>query len=152
MTPAETLALLLVGAGLVCAALALVARAERKRMEQEATRRRASGADEGSRSRLMSAQDDVTNLLRFKAYVHARLDDAGIPTHPEGPHSQAGCRIGDRLDILIAERDAALEWIGVVRDELVAAGGSNGDRDAALKNLRALITNSRPEFHRLPGA
>jgi hypothetical protein len=42
----------------------------------------------------------------FKAYVHERLDAAGIPTHPNGVHSQAGCRVGDRLDILIAQRDA----------------------------------------------
>lgn len=41
---AETLALLLVGAGLVCAALALVVRAERERMEQRARRLRAAFA------------------------------------------------------------------------------------------------------------
>ena len=40
-------------------------------------------------------------LLKFKEYVHARLDEAGIPTHPEGPHSAEGCRVGDRLDIAL---------------------------------------------------
>lgn len=45
----------------------------------------------------------VQKLEEFKAYVHSRLDDAGIPTHPEGPHSAAGCRIGDRLDIALAK-------------------------------------------------
>jgi len=43
-----------------------------------------------------SAQQD------FKTYVHARLDAAGVPTHPDGPHSAEGCRIGDRLDIVFA--------------------------------------------------
>lgn len=40
-------------------------------------------------------------LQRFKEYVHRRLDEAGIPTHPDGPHSADGCRIGDRLDIAL---------------------------------------------------
>lgn len=44
---------------------------------------------------------EVAALQRFKAYVHKRLDDAGIPTHPDGPHSKEGCRIGDRLDIAL---------------------------------------------------
>jgi hypothetical protein len=41
-------------------------------------------------------------LQRFKAFVHQRLDEAGVPTHPEGAHSAAGCRVGDRLDIALA--------------------------------------------------
>jgi cell division septum initiation protein DivIVA len=40
-------------------------------------------------------------LAKFKGYVHERLDAAGIPTHPDGPHSKEGCRIGDRLDIAL---------------------------------------------------
>lgn len=43
-------------------------------------------------------------LQAFKDYVHARLDAAGIPTHPDGPHSKEGCRIGDRLDIALRRR------------------------------------------------
>ena len=57
-------------------------------------------------------------LRAFKGYVHQRLDDAGIPTRPEGEHSAAGCRIGDRLDILLArlsmaehERDNSVECL-----------------------------------------
>lgn len=37
-------------------------------------------------------------LQAFKAYVHKRLDDAGVPTEPDVPHSKASCRVGDRLD------------------------------------------------------
>lgn len=46
-------------------------------------------------------------LQAFKDYVHRRLDEAGVPTHPDGPHSKEGCRIGDRLDLLIGARDEA---------------------------------------------
>jgi hypothetical protein len=58
--------------------------------------------------------EQVSNLQAFKDWVHAYLDGLGIPTHPDGPHSKEGCRIGDRMDIL---RDrlrlavGALEWI-----------------------------------------
>ncbi len=41
-------------------------------------------------------------LQKFKDYVHARLDAAGVPTDPDSPHKAEGCRIGGRLDILIA--------------------------------------------------
>jgi len=40
-------------------------------------------------------------LAAFKGYVHERLDAAGIPTHPDGPHSEEGCRVGDRLDLAL---------------------------------------------------
>lgn len=47
----------------------------------------------------------------FKRYVHDRLDAAGIPTHPGGPHSKEGCRVGDRLDILVEARDRAQQTL-----------------------------------------
>jgi hypothetical protein len=53
-------------------------------------------------NRLVAAEARVKALEAFKAYVHKRLDDAGITTHPDGEHSKAGCRIGDRLDIALA--------------------------------------------------
>lgn len=52
--------------------------------------------------RAMRACDEIGRLQAFKDYVHARLDAAGVPTHPDGEHSKAGCRIGDRLDIVVA--------------------------------------------------
>lgn len=48
-------------------------------------------------------------LAAFKSFVHRRLDSAGVPTHPDGLHSKEGCRIGDRLDVVIGERDAAIQ-------------------------------------------
>lgn len=40
------------------------------------------------------------DLLKFKNYVHRRLDRIGIEKNPNGKHSKKGCRIGDRLDIV----------------------------------------------------
>lgn len=45
-------------------------------------------------------KEAVDKLQAFKDFVHRRLDQAGIPTHPDGEHSKAGCRIGDRLDMV----------------------------------------------------
>ena len=61
----------------------------------------------------------VAELERFKAYVHKRLDDAGIATHPDGPHSKEGCRVGDRLDIALhAQPEADCRLIsGLARDK-----------------------------------
>lgn len=43
----------------------------------------------------------IRSLQAFKDYVHQRLDEAGIPTHPPGEHMDAGCRVGQRLDIAL---------------------------------------------------
>ena len=45
--------------------------------------------------------EERDKLLAFKAFVHDRLTAAGVPTHPDGPHSRQGCRIGDRLDLVL---------------------------------------------------
>jgi hypothetical protein len=54
-------------------------------------------------------QDKADALQAFKDFVHRRLDEAGIPTHPDGEHSKAGCRIGDRLDIALTT-PGAMQW------------------------------------------
>ena len=41
-------------------------------------------------------------LAEFKAYVHRRLDEAGVPADPDSPHKAEGCRIGGRLDIVLS--------------------------------------------------
>lgn len=55
----------------------------------------------------VSTDARVEALQAFKDFVHRRLDTAGVPTHPEGPHSAQGCRIGDRLDLALAVIPAA---------------------------------------------
>jgi hypothetical protein len=56
------------------------------------------------------AEKAIDALQAFKDYVHQRLDAAGVPTHPEGTHSAAGCRVGDRLDIAL-DNAARFEFI-----------------------------------------
>lgn len=53
-----------------------------------------------------------TPQLAFKSYVHERLDAMGVPTHIEGPHSAAGCRVGDRLDYV----EAALKRLHAIEN------------------------------------
>jgi hypothetical protein len=69
-------------------------------------------------------------LQEFKVYVHVRLDQMGIPMHPEVEHGNAAGRIGDRLDIVQAERTQHqqkldLQWqaakaVEAERDQLAA--------------------------------
>ncbi len=56
------------------------------------------------RSALLRERDA---LQAFKDYVHQRLDEAAIATHPPGEHADAGCRVGQRMDLLVGERDEA---------------------------------------------
>jgi hypothetical protein len=49
-------------------------------------------------------EEKPSKLQAFKDYVHQRLDEAGIEKEPNGEHSQHGCRIGDRLDLVLSER------------------------------------------------
>jgi hypothetical protein len=69
------------------------------------------------RDRLAAERDA---LAAFKTYTHQRLDGAGIPTHPDGPHSAEGCRVGDRFDLLIAERDRLAVKVAKMREALEA--------------------------------
>jgi hypothetical protein len=69
--------------------------------------------------------DERDKLQRFKSYVHARLDAAGVPADPESAHKAEGCRIGGRLDAVFAERDAlraALEACELVMDTAAFEG------------------------------
>jgi hypothetical protein len=69
---------------------------------------------------IQEAIDAATaELQKFKAYVHKRLDDAGVPVDdPDSEHSKAGCRIGARLDMLFAELAARDAEIATLRQEL----------------------------------
>lgn len=62
-----------------------------------------AGTTDADWSVLQAGGEMVAELRAFKAYVHRRLDEAGVPTHPEGPHSAEGCRVGDRLDLVFHE-------------------------------------------------
>ena len=57
-----------------------------------------TGLTSGQVEKLITERD---KLSAFKKFVHDRLDLAGVPTHPDGRHSKEGCRIGDRLDVVL---------------------------------------------------
>ncbi len=80
--------------------------------------------------------DEIKKLQAFKDYVHQRLDEAGIPTHPDGPHSKEGCRVGDRLDLALGPRPPSadvVELIGQAIYEMIGLRqqGITGYPDAA---------------------
>lgn len=53
--------------------------------------------------------DERDKLQKFKEFVHAYLDQHGVPHgDPTNEHQKAGCRIGARLDLLFAQRDEAV--------------------------------------------
>lgn len=69
-------------------------------------------------------------LAAFKTFVHGRLDAGGVPVDPPGPHRDEGCRIGQRLDWLFAERDKyRIAWEGASHDRDAKAA----ERDALLR-------------------
>jgi predicted RNA-binding Zn-ribbon protein involved in translation (DUF1610 family) len=48
-------------------------------------------------------------LLKFKQWVHAYLDNIGVPHDPDAEHTaQHGCRISGRMNHLKAQRDELL--------------------------------------------
>jgi hypothetical protein len=51
---------------------------------------------------IVGLREKVAKLQAFKDWVHKYLDDHGAPHHPPGPHGAEGCRIGDRMDWLMA--------------------------------------------------
>lgn len=59
-------------------------------------------------------------LQAFKDYVHQRLDDAGIEKEPNREHSEHGCRIGDRLDIVLEQRDEAVKALKSLQLSMMA--------------------------------
>ena len=56
---------------------------------------------------VVALEKQVEELQAFKDFVHERLDRAGVPTHTPGPHFNAGCRIGRRLDWLLARANTS---------------------------------------------
>ena len=81
------------------------------------------GSEVYDQTRLEQLIAERDALLAFKSYVHKRLDDAGVPVDPDSPHKAAGCRIGGRLDILIAQRDAPPEACVIFKSKRVRRNG-----------------------------
>ncbi len=77
-------------------------------------------------------------LAAFKAYVHKRLDDAGVPVDPESSHKAEGCRIGGRLDLVFAERDTLREQLERIK---------TGEKPPAIHDLRVEYRESDNRFY-----
>lgn len=80
-------------------------------------------------------------LQAFKDYVHKRLDEAGVEKEPGGVHSKAGCRIGDRLDIVLQSNmnlQEALEY-ALATIELQTSNKPIRDLDERIAHLKSLI-------------
>ena len=92
---------------------------------------------------------EIEKLRGFKDYVHGRLDRAGVPTHPDGLHSKAGCRIGDRLDLVdrrIGHQVAEIARLHeVIRTTRTEADPRIGHQIAEIARLHEVIRTARTE-------
>lgn len=60
------------------------------------------------RAQVRELYERAQKLARFKAYVHERLDTAGVPADPEPEANEAhGCRVEGRLNFLVARAEKA---------------------------------------------
>ena len=84
------------------------------------------------RSQAADLADRLAERQRFKDWVHAYLDSHGVPHHPPGTHGAEGCRIGDRMDWLMAE---LAKWKRAHAVELLAHAEAATDRDEFKKKL-----------------
>lgn len=74
----------------------------------------------GAEAEIARLRGRCDHLERFKAYVHGRLDSAGVPADPESSHKAEGCRIGGRLDLVLAR------WVGPPSPATHGEGPSGG--------------------------
>jgi hypothetical protein len=77
---------------------------------------------------LATVKAERDKLQAFKTWTHDYLDRHGVPHHPPGTHGADGCRIGDRMDWLMAGRDrlrcvceSAIQCFGDEEGESAAA-------------------------------
>lgn len=100
----------------------------------------------GLRAQLDAARGEAEAMRAFKAYVHQRLDEAGVEKDPPGPHSDAGCRIGQRLDIVLVKERAEAKAMRVERD---AAVRRNAELEAALRAIDNCVcwSDTAQEWH-----
>jgi len=66
---------------------------------------------------VLRLEDKVAALQKFKDFVHARPDQAGVEKDPPGQHRDAGCRIGQRLDLVLGVSGAC----SLVDEQIAAA-------------------------------
>lgn len=89
---------------------------------------------------------ELKKMLAFKAYVHQRLDQAGVPADPEpAENAKHGCRIEGRLNFVLAEpqrlRDAVEGFEKVARDAIADA------MNQTVEEIEKAILESAPKDH-----
>lgn len=55
---------------------------------------------------VLGMRDQIAAGTKFKTFVHATLGTMDVPPDPPGKHRDEGCRVGQRLEWLQADRDA----------------------------------------------
>jgi hypothetical protein len=91
------------------------------------------------------ALTEIERLQRFKDFVHQRLDAAGIPKDPPGEHRDAGCRIGQRLDLVLGElKDHA--WWERTALTLQQQRDEHAKEIERLTRLLVVVENERDDF------
>lgn len=73
---------------------------------------------------VQSPVNDRDKLAKFKAYVHDRLDKAGVPVDPPSPHQSEGCRIGGRLDYVLNLAGLGVSKVTLTGDRPATQSGS----------------------------
>lgn len=97
---------------------------------------------EQAAKRIGELEGERDKLAKFKVYVHRRLDEAGVPVDPDSSHKAEGCRIGGRLDIVLAahrqreEAEAACAVMRIMLEEYEQWGAIKG---AAHSRIRKVI-------------
>jgi hypothetical protein len=103
---------------------------------------------------LRAARTALAALAKFKAYVHRRLDEAGVPTDPDSPHKAEGCRIGGRLDIVLAlrEQGGAFDHLEAAREACRLSPGESAEAEALRAEFRkgAQWQSRQPQQPALP--
>ena len=88
--------------------------------------------------RVAELEKERDKLQVFKTWVHNYLDGHGVPHHPPGVHGAEGCRIGDRMDWLMAQLADARGEVEVARGRASAL-----ERDLRDADGRAREADSR---------
>lgn len=95
-------------------------------------------------SQFPSERERADKLQAFKDFVHYRLTQAGVTENPNGPHTAEGCRVGDRLDELIAERDKLREAARAAYRHLSQYGSVTIPGQTELASQSAVFDMLRP--------
>lgn len=85
------------------------------------------------KARIAELERERDKLQAFKTWTHDYLDRHGVPHHPPGTHGAEGCRIGDRMDWLMAKVEelvTALQAAG--RSKCVMFGHTTVDDEHVL--------------------